>query len=129
LFQKASDDELMAKIAAGSDSAFRDLFDRHGSRVLGYCCRFLATQERGEDVTQEVWIKVIRSAPSYRAEGKFASWILSIAHTTCLDFFRNKMESLAESWRSGKRFLRIKNRQFALTIPKGNPCRRKKNRS
>lgn len=88
VFFEATDDELMQKIANGQDSAFRTLFDRHVSRVLGYCTRFMGDKSRGEDAAQEVWMKIIRAAPSYRGEGKFSAWILTIARTTCLTHLR-----------------------------------------
>lgn len=83
-----TDDELMLRIASGNSKAFRQLFDRHGSRLLGYCSRFMGGKSKGEDVAQEVWMKVIRAAQSYRGEGKFLSWLLMIARTSCLSELR-----------------------------------------
>lgn len=89
IFNK-SDDELMKLIAGGSEPAFRQLFDRHASRVLGLCCRFFGDRSRGEDMTQEVWMKVLRAASSYRGEGKFVSWLMTVARTTCLSALRSE---------------------------------------
>jgi len=85
---KTSDDELMVRLATGDPSAFRSLFDRHGTRLLGYCSRFMGDTTRGEDMAQDVWMKAIRSAPQYRAEGKFVGWLLSLARNTCLSEMR-----------------------------------------
>jgi RNA polymerase sigma-70 factor, ECF subfamily len=84
----ASDDELMQELARGDQSAFRSLFERHASRVLGYCSRFMGDSTRGEDMAQDTWMKMIKAAPQYRAEGKALSWILSIARNTCLSEIR-----------------------------------------
>lgn len=86
----SSDDELMKSVAEGSDSAFRRLFDRHTSRVLGLCGRFFGDRSRGEDMAQEVWMKVIRAAPSYKGKGKFVSWLMTIARMTCLSALRSE---------------------------------------
>lgn len=88
LFEPADDDALMKQIALGNQKAFRQLFDRHASRVLGYCTRFMGGGAKGEDATQEVWMKVVRAAPSYQGEGKFLGWLLTIARTTCLSELR-----------------------------------------
>jgi len=85
-----TDDELMEKIAKGHSASFRSLFDRHSPRLLGYCSRFMGEKIKAEDVVQEVWMKVVRSAPSYRSEKKFISWLLMIARTTCLSELRKK---------------------------------------
>jgi RNA polymerase sigma-70 factor (ECF subfamily) len=84
----ASDDELMQSVARGDQSAFSRLFERHASRVLGYCSRFMGDSTRGEDMAQDTWMKVVRAAPQYRSEGKCLSWILGIARNTCLSEMR-----------------------------------------
>jgi RNA polymerase sigma-70 factor (ECF subfamily) len=101
LFFKATDDELMQKVASGSEAAFRSLFDRHGSRILGYCCRFMGSEPRGEDVAQEVWMKVIRASKEYQAEGKFAAWVLTIARRACLSAFRERSDNTEISFEAG----------------------------
>lgn len=39
-------------------------------------------------MAQNVWMKVVRSAPSYRGEEKFAAWLMSLARNTCLSEMR-----------------------------------------
>lgn len=87
-----TDDELMVRVASGDSRAFRGLFDRYGARLLGYCRRFMGSPTRGEDMAQDVWVKVVKAAPSYRGEGKFVSWLLSLARNTCLGELRRYSE-------------------------------------
>lgn len=94
MFGQSSDDELMAAVATGSDSAFRRLFDRHGAAVLGYCRRLMGDSTRGEDMAQNTWMKIVRAAPSYRGEGKFKGWMLSIARHTCFSEMRLQSSQL-----------------------------------
>lgn len=82
----------MAEIAAGRQAAFRELFDRHGSLVLGYCRRMLGDIHRAEDVAQEAWMKIIRASAGYKAEGKFRAWLLTIARTSCLSELRGQRD-------------------------------------
>lgn len=88
----------MARVATGDSAAFRRLFDRHGSRVLGYCSRFMGGRSKAEDVAQEVWMKVVRAASHYRGEGKFLSWLLTIARTSCLSELRAQGEFAKEAF-------------------------------
>ncbi len=74
-----TDDELMARGAAGDEDAFRILVERWQGRVLGFLIRSLGSEAEAEDVAQETFIRVCRAAKSYRAEGRFASWLFRIA--------------------------------------------------
>jgi RNA polymerase sigma-70 factor (ECF subfamily) len=88
MFANSSDDDLMARVALGDSGAFRSLFDRHSPRLLGFCRRFMGATDRGEDMAQDIWVKVVRAAPSYRGENKFGGWLMSIARHVCLDELR-----------------------------------------
>lgn len=88
MFFQATDDQLMERVAKGDSKAFQGLFDRYGARLLGYCRRFMGDSTRGEDMAQDVWMKVIKAASGYRAEGKFLAWLLSTARNTCLSEMR-----------------------------------------
>jgi RNA polymerase sigma-70 factor (ECF subfamily) len=48
----------------------------------------MGNRQGAEDVAQEVWMKVVRASQSYRGEGKFAAWLMTIARTTCLSALR-----------------------------------------
>jgi RNA polymerase sigma-70 factor (ECF subfamily) len=72
------DDELVAAVAAGDDTALRELFNRQAP--------WLAARLRGvlpaadvEDVLQETFLAVWRGAGSYRPEGSAGGWIWGIA--------------------------------------------------
>lgn len=99
-----SDDELIAVLTKNGDefqksqarTAFEVLFERHASLVLGYCTRILKDRSKAEDVAQEIWMKIIRYAPQYKAQGQFRPWILSIARTTSLNVIRAQREWTAE---------------------------------
>lgn len=80
-----SDDELMTLVKQGSEPAFTILFKRHSSSVFGLCMRFFSgNRSRSEDVSQEVWTKVVRYAPSYEANGKFKAWLMQVTRNSAL---------------------------------------------
>lgn len=72
-----TDDELMVRGAAGDEDAFRTLVERWQGPVLGYLTRSVGSE--AEDLAQETFVKMCRSARSYRGEGRFASWLFRIA--------------------------------------------------
>lgn len=92
-----TDEELMRKLGQGSSGAFDELFRRHGGRVLGYCSRILGDKGLGEDVSQEVWIRVAKTATDWRPrEGaSLRSWLLTISRNLALNDLRNRKRLVA----------------------------------
>jgi len=68
----------MAAIARGDHPAFRILVERHQKLVIGTVARMLGTAE-AEDVAQQVFLNVWKSAPRWRPEAKVTTWMMTIA--------------------------------------------------
>jgi RNA polymerase sigma-70 factor, ECF subfamily len=80
-----TDDELMRLVKQGSEPAFTLLFKRHSSAVFGLCMRFFSgNRSRAEDVSQEVWAKVVRYARTYEPSGKFKAWLMQVTRNSAL---------------------------------------------
>jgi len=73
-----SDVELMRLAGEGDERAFEALVERHQSLVVGTVWRMLGGGEGAEDIAQEVFLRVWRSASRYRPEAKFTTWLLTI---------------------------------------------------
>ena len=84
-----TDDELMKKIAVGNNRAFQLLFDRHSGKVYGYARRLMGDQQRAEDISQEVWMKIVKMAPQYQPTAHFIAWIFTIVRNTSFNHLRN----------------------------------------
>lgn len=90
------DRRLAARAAGGDRRALELLYERYGSRLLGYLVRILGRRALAEDVSQEVWIKVLQKVETYRPRpGSFRSWLFRIASNAAVDRIRR------ESLRSG----------------------------
>jgi RNA polymerase sigma-70 factor, ECF subfamily len=72
------DDELVAAVAAGDDSALRELFCRHAPWLAARLQSVLPAADV-EDVVQETFIGVWRGAARYRPDGSVGGWIWGIA--------------------------------------------------
>jgi RNA polymerase sigma-70 factor (ECF subfamily) len=72
------DDELVARIAAGDDTALRELFGRHAS-WLAVRLRALLPAADVEDVLQETFLAAWRGAGGYRPQGACGGWLWGIA--------------------------------------------------
>ena len=83
-----SDASLMGRAAGGEPAAFDVLVRRWKNRVFRLALRFVRRPEDAEDMTQEVFMKVYRTAASYRRDAPFEHWLLRIATNTCVDRLR-----------------------------------------
>ena len=87
---EVSDSQLVALYKNGNEEAFKDLVDRHTSKVFTKIYLIVKDKYIAEDLLQEVFIKVINTIKSgkYNEEGKFLPWVMRIAHNLAIDHFR-----------------------------------------
>ncbi len=78
-YKNRSDEELMSLLAHGDRGAFDELFNRYYQQIYNYVRRSVPSLEAAEDVTQEIFLRVIKSAKRFDPERKFQSWIYKIA--------------------------------------------------
>lgn len=83
------DEELLRRIAAKDLGAFKILVDRFQSRVIGLCSRLLSHPQNAEDVAQDVFFQVYKSAGAFRGECLASTWIYRIAVNRCRNFNRD----------------------------------------
>lgn len=91
-----NDDELVRAVAAGDHIALRELFNRHAPWVAGRLRRVLPAHAV-EDVIQETFIAVWRSARSFAADGEVGAWIWGIARRQAAMWSR-KHQRPAPEW-------------------------------
>lgn len=100
-----TDESLMLRFAAGDVLAFEQIYDRHERGVYRFLLRSVRIQAVAEELLQEVWISVIRSAPRYEAQALFTTWLYRIARSRLIDHWRARdpevLESLDEAAGSG----------------------------
>lgn len=75
----------------GDPDAQRRLFERYGDRVFSIALRFLKGDgAAAQDVTQEVFVKVFRTAGSFRRDARLTTWLYRIAANACMDELRRR---------------------------------------
>ncbi|MCW3054817.1 MAG: polymerase sigma-E factor [Chthonomonadales bacterium] len=78
-FRGHTDDDLMRAIAAGDAVASAELMHRHRNWVCNLLYAFTRHKEQAEDLTQEVFCRVVRNADDYVGQGQFPAWLKRIA--------------------------------------------------
>ena len=82
--------ELIAGLKQGHEQAFEELVDLYKNKVYNTCLGFVQNEEDGEELTQDVFIKVFENIGSFKGESKLSTWLYRIAVTQSLDFIRRK---------------------------------------
>jgi RNA polymerase sigma-70 factor (ECF subfamily) len=95
---RGSDSELLSAIAAGDRRAVEVLYLGYQPRVARFLLRFTECRENIEEIINDTFMVVWRSADDFRWESQVSSWIFGIAHRTALKSIRRqKYRSAARS--------------------------------
>lgn len=86
----AGDAELMRLVGGGDRRALASLVRRHQQRVLQIAHRSLGDPAAAEEIAQEAFIRVWRSAARYQPQAQFTTWLYRIVVNLCLDFRRRR---------------------------------------
>ena len=93
--QVRADDELMAAIADGDDSAFAGLVRRLTPPLLRFARATLAANSgEAEEVVQEVLVRLWQQAGNWRPDGRIATWAHRVAYRLCIDRLRRRRPSV-----------------------------------
>jgi RNA polymerase sigma-70 factor, ECF subfamily len=96
---QAADADLMARLAAGDQSALRTLMSRHQLRVFRFIVRRVANDALAEELTNEVFVDAWRNAKSYEGRSQVGTWLIAIAHNRAISALRKRRE---EAWDDDK---------------------------
>lgn len=88
---KYSEEELVALLNSGDQSAFAYLYDNYSGALNGIIYKMLEDNELAEDVLQEAFVKIWNNISSYdSAKGRLFTWMLNITRNVTIDTIRSK---------------------------------------
>ena len=86
----AVDVRLMQLVSAGDADAFEELVERHQRLVMGTVARMLGNNSDVEDIAQQVFVRVWKSAKRYVPRAKFTTWLLKITRNLVFNELRRR---------------------------------------
>ncbi|HSH38512.1 MAG TPA: sigma-70 family RNA polymerase sigma factor [Chthoniobacterales bacterium] len=86
----AEDVRLMHLVSGGDMAAFEQLVGRHQTLVAGTVGRMLGSNADVEDVAQQVFVRVWKSAKRYEPRAKFTTWLLKITRNLVFNEMRRR---------------------------------------
>jgi RNA polymerase sigma-70 factor (ECF subfamily) len=92
---RALEDELLAvRCQLGEREAFDALIDRWHDPLWRYARRLAGTDEAAGEVTQDVWLRVLRGIARLREPSRLRPWLFGITRRVLMDRLRVKYSSL-----------------------------------
>ena len=95
--QADPDAELMLAFGGGDRAAFDALFERWAAPLLRYLERMVKDTATAEELVQETFLRVHRSAGRYRASARFSTWLYRIATNLALNELRRPQRARPHS--------------------------------
>ncbi|MBA2712166.1 MAG: sigma-70 family RNA polymerase sigma factor [Rubrobacteraceae bacterium] len=90
-YSRLADEDLISLVGAGDVSAFTALYERHFRAVCSLARRLTLNEQDAEDLAQDVFLKIWRSAGSYRAaKGGVRTWVFSVVRNQSIDRLRSQ---------------------------------------
>jgi RNA polymerase sigma factor (sigma-70 family) len=85
-----TDEQIMEAVKNGHLQQASVLFDRYHKRLFNFLARMTMDRDLAEDLTQNVFLRMIRYRNSYREGLKFQSWIYQVARNVFSDHYQTQ---------------------------------------
>lgn len=85
--------EVILGAQRGDPAAFERLVDLFASRISGFLFRMTGSRQDSEDLSQEVFLRLVRMISAYQHDGRFEAWLFRIAANLARDRVRRSMRS------------------------------------
>jgi len=96
--EREIDDALVRRMAEGDEEALRELIVRHEDRVYGTVARMIGgAGPDAEDLAQQIFLRIWRAAPKYRAEAKFTTWLMTVTRNLVFTFCESRAKRMEVS--------------------------------
>jgi len=91
------DATLMLRVKRGDTGAFTELVEKYKQPVINFIARTLRDETEAEDLAQNVFVQVYKSAWRYKKSAKFSTWLFTIARNLCLNEIRRRSRHPTDS--------------------------------
>lgn len=85
-----SDEKLLEAYRSGNAACLRPLMERHEGDLMRFLTRLMGDRSAAEDVFQETFLQIHRSASTFDTSRRFRPWLFTIAANKARDFLRKR---------------------------------------
>ncbi len=86
--ESISDNAIMLKVKSGDLNKLGILFERYNRMLFGFFYRITSNRDLSEDLVQNLFIRIMKYRKNFRGEGKFSTWMYTIARNILADHFK-----------------------------------------
>jgi RNA polymerase sigma-70 factor (ECF subfamily) len=98
-YEELTDEEAMARLRDDGDRpAFAQIVRRWRGRMLDLCGRMLNDRDRAEDVTQDIFARLLAKPDSYAQASRFSTFLWRVAVNACIDERRRTARRERGGW-------------------------------
>jgi RNA polymerase sigma-70 factor (ECF subfamily) len=91
---REEEQQLVGAILAGDDTSFAELYASFQPRVFAFALQRVGNPSDAEDISQEVFLQIHLSLPSFQGRASLSTWIFGIAHNLTCRHFRSASASV-----------------------------------
>jgi RNA polymerase sigma-70 factor (ECF subfamily) len=84
------DPVLVRRYQAGDEAALSELYQRYVQPMYRFAYAKTGNKQEAEDLTQEIFMKLIRGLSTFEFQSSFKTWIYKVAANTIMDYWREK---------------------------------------
>lgn len=85
---QAEQQDLIDRCLAGDPAAWDLVVRTHWKRVFNIAYKFVGRYDDAEDLTQEIFVRLLRALPTYDRRANFETWLTSVSRNHCIDHYR-----------------------------------------
>lgn len=105
-YREWTNEDLMLAHGEGDEAAYEELVRRHSRPVLNYIFRMVQNRQIAEELTQEVFLALVKNAARYQPTAKFTTYLYAIASNIVAKEWtrqrrRPRLFSISAWWSSG----------------------------
>jgi RNA polymerase sigma factor (sigma-70 family) len=85
-----TDEELVKLFVETQENRyFEKLYERYSEKVYHKCLSFVKDSAKAEDLTHDIFLKLIFKLGTFKEDAKFSTWLYSITYNHCMDQLRS----------------------------------------
>lgn len=84
-----TDEQILAEIVErGGNTVTSELYKRYSTKIFRRCISLVKDQATAEDLTHDIFMKILLNISSFRGKSKVSTWIYAITYNFCIDHLR-----------------------------------------
>lgn len=94
-WHEVSDEDLVVLfIESGDNRFFEKLYNRYVHKVYQKCMSLTRDAGKAEDLTHDVFLKLVSKMSTFKKGAKFSTWLYAITHNHCVDLMRSSKKQV-----------------------------------